>query len=135
MSALWDFDPHKSINSNSVQLWKSPFGLASEKLIQAAVQTIDESVSCLPAFGRVLNVAGESLNINIGKHNGVKQGDILTLFQVNQFFDDKNFPHRQFQLHPEQVVVRQVFAETALVVSVTGAPLANIQPNDFVARR
>jgi len=135
MSAPWDFDPHKSLDSNSRQLWDSNFGSATEKVIQSVVQSIDESVSCLPAFGRVLNVAGESLSINIGKHNGVKQGDKLTLFQVNQFFDSKNFPHRQFQLHPEEVVVRQVFAETAVVASVTGAPLANIQPNDFVARR
>ena len=135
MSALWDFDVHKSIDSNSRQLWDSTFGSATEKVIQSVVQSIDESVSCLPAYGRVLNVVGESLSINIGKHNGVKQGDKLTLFQVNQFFDAQNSPHRQFQLHPEEVVVRQVFAETAVVASVTGAPLANIQPNDFVARR
>jgi hypothetical protein len=92
-------------------------------------------VSCFPAFGRVINISGESLIVNIGKHNGVKQGDKLTLFQINQFFDAQNFPHRQFQLHPEEVVVRQVFAETAVVASVTGSPLAYIQPNDFVARR
>jgi len=135
ISALWDFDPHKSIDSNSRQLWDSTFGSATEKLIQSTVQLIDEAVSCLPAYGRVLNVASESLSINIGKHNGVKQGDKLTLFQVNQFFDAQNLSHRQFRLHPEQVVVRQVFAETAVVASLTGAPLANIQPNDFVARR
>lgn len=135
ISAPWDFDPYKPIDSNSRQLWESRFGLATKKVIQSIVQSIDESVSCLPAFGRVIKVTGESLSINIGTHNGVKQGDTLTLFQLNQFFDDQNFPHRQFQLHPEEVVVRQVFAETAVVTSVTGAPLANIQPNDFVARR
>lgn len=135
ISALWDFDPYRSIDSNSQQLWDSTFGSATEKLIQSTVQLIDEAVSCLPAYGRVLNVASESLSINIGKHNGVKQGDKLTLFQVNQFFDAQNLSHRQFRLHPEQVVVRQVFAETAVVASLTGAPLANIQPNDFVARR
>jgi hypothetical protein len=135
MSAIWNFDLYTPIDSNSRQLWDSSFGSATEKVIQSVVQSIDESVSCLPAFGRVINVTGESLSINIGKHNGVKQGDKLTLFQVNQFFDAQNFPHRQFQLHPEEVVVRQVFAETAVVVSVTGAPLANIQANDFVARR
>ncbi|MFT6285212.1 MAG: hypothetical protein ACJAXM_001694 [Arenicella sp.] len=135
MSAIWNFDPYKPIDSNSRQLWDSTFGSATEKVIQSVVRTIDESVSCLPAYGRVLNVTGDSLSINIGKHNGVKQGDKLTLFQVNQFFDAQNSPHRQFQLHPEEVVVRQVFAETAVVTSLTGAPLANIQPNDFVARR
>jgi hypothetical protein len=135
MSAIWNFDPYKPIDSNSRRLWDSAFGSATKKVIQSIVQSIDESVSCLPAFGRVINITGESLIINIGKHNGVKQGDKLTLFQVNQFFDAQNVPHRQFQLHPEEVLVRQVFAETAIVVSATGAPLANIQPNDFVARR
>jgi hypothetical protein len=135
ISALWDFDPYKSISSNSRQLWDSKFGLETENVIQLAVQSIDESVSCLPAFGRVIQVSGDSLSINIGKYNGVRPGDKLTLFQVNQFFDAKNSPHRQFRLHPEEVVVKQVFAETAVVTSETGAPLANIQPSDFVARR
>jgi hypothetical protein len=135
ISALWDFDPYQPIDSNSMQLWNSTFGLETEKVIQSMVNSIDKSVSCLPTYGQVLNVSGESLIINIGKHNGVKQGDTLTLFQMNQFYDAQNFPHRQYQLHPEKVMVRQVFAETAVVTSVTGAPLVNIQPNDFVARR
>jgi hypothetical protein len=135
MSEIWNFDPYKPIDSNSRQLWDSAFGSATKKVIQSIVQSIDESVSCLPAFGRVININDESLIINIGKHNGVKQGDRLTLFQVNQFFDVQNVPHQQFRLHPQEVIVRQVFAETAIVASLTGAPLANIQPNDFVARR
>jgi hypothetical protein len=135
ISAPWNFNLHASIDSNSRQLWDSSFGLEAQKLIQSVVQSIDESVSCLPAYGRVLKVAGESLSINIGRHNGVNKGDKLTLFQVNQFYDAQNLPHRQFNLHPEMVIVKQVFAETAVVESLTGAPLANIQPNDFVARR
>jgi hypothetical protein len=135
MSAPWGFNMHETLDSNSQNLWDSAFGIETEKLIQSTVRSLDESVGCLPAFGRVINVAGESLNINIGKLNGVKQGDKLTLFQVNQYFDGQNMPHRQFQLHPEQVMVSQVFAETATVRSITGAPLANIQTNDFVSRR
>ncbi len=135
ISTLWNFDPHKTIDSNSRQLWDSSFGLETEKAIQSVVQSVDKAVSCLPTYGQVLKVSGESLIINIGKHNGVKQGDKLTLFQMNQFYDAQNFPHRQYQLHPEEVMVRQVFPDTAVVASVTGAHLANIQPNDFVARR
>jgi hypothetical protein len=134
-STLWDFDPYQPVDSNSRRLWRSAFGLETEKVIQTVVQSIDESVSCLPTYGQVLNVSGENLVINIGKRNGVKRGDTLTLFQMNQFYDAQNVMHRQYQLHPEEVMVRQVFAETAVVASVTGAPLANIQPNDFVARR
>ncbi|MDU0355750.1 FlgT C-terminal domain-containing protein [Paraglaciecola aquimarina] len=42
---------------------------------------------------------------------------------------------KHYQLHPEKVRVTQVFAQTSVVVSDKGVPLANIQPNDFVARR
>jgi len=135
LSAPWQFDPYTAIDSGSQQLWNSAFGQATEKLIQTTIQAIDDSVSCLPAFGRVLKVVGENITINIGKQNGVKTGDKLTLFQMSQFYDAKNQVHRQFQLHPEQVIVKQVFADTAMVASFTGAPLANIQANDFVARR
>lgn len=135
LAAPWDFDLYTDLDSGSQQLWNSAFGQATQKLIQTTVQKLDESVSCLTSYGRVLNVVGETITINIGTQNGVKSGDRLTLFQMNQFYDAKNQIHRQFQLHPEQVVVKQVFADTALVMSFTGAPLANIQPNDFVARR
>mgnify|MGYP000622133110 FL=1 len=135
MSTQWDFDLHQTIASNGKQLWDSSFGLAAEKALSTVVQEIDEPISCLPAYGRVLQVNSESLSINMGKHNGVKLGDTLTLFQVNQFYDTQNTQHRQFRLHPEQVVVKQVYAGTAVVASLSGAPLANIQANDFVARR
>jgi hypothetical protein len=135
ISTLWNFDPHNVIDSDCRKLWNSSFGLETKKTIQLVVQSLDEAVSCLPTYGQVLKVSGENLIINIGEHNGFKQGDKLTLFQMNQFYDAQNFLYRQYQLHPEEVMVRQVFSETAVVASVTGAHLANIQPNDFVERR
>jgi hypothetical protein len=134
IAAPWDFNLHQNIASNSTTLWNSPFGLATEKLIQSSIQKMDEAVSCLPAHGRIIKAGSEQLSVNIGKQNGVKIGDQLRLFQVNHFYDPLGKSHRQFVLHPEMVVVRQVFAETAIVASAKGLPLANIQANDFVAR-
>ena len=135
ISASWDFDLHKSINSNSDKLWRSSFGLATTQMLQNNIQEIDESLSCLPSYGRVIKAGNENLVINIGKQNGVKEGDTLTLFKVNQFYTPQGQQHRQFHLHPTRVNVTQVFAETASVKSLDGSPLVNIQPNDFVARR
>ncbi|MGS2720379.1 flagellar assembly protein T N-terminal domain-containing protein [Paraglaciecola aestuariivivens] len=135
ITAPWDFDLHTDLDSSSRQLWTSTFGQATQEMIQTLVQSIDESVSCLPAYGRVLTVNNDELTINIGSQSGVKVNDQLILFQLNQFFDDKNQSHRQFHLHPEKVVVKRVYTDSAVVSSVSGLPLANIQPNDFVARR
>ncbi|MCF2948165.1 flagellar assembly protein FlgT [Paraglaciecola aquimarina] len=134
-TAPWGFDLHQDINADNLTFWESDFGIASQKLLQDLNDKIDDSISCLPAYGRVINVASEQITINIGKHNGVKAGDKLTLFQVNQVYDDNNQAFKQFYLHPEKVLVKTVFANNAILISENGAPLANIQPNDFVARR
>jgi hypothetical protein len=133
-NAPWMFDSHASVNPNSQKLWQSPFGLASSRLLADLNQKMNQAVKCIPAYGRVLHVADEQFTINLGKIHGVSEGDTLTLFQMNQVFDDNNVPHNQFQLHPEKVMVSQIFNETAILKSKSGAPLANIQANDFVAR-
>jgi hypothetical protein len=135
LNAPWDFELHQHVGTNSQSLWQSSFGLNIKSLLQDLTQQIDESLSCLPAYGKVLFVNGGQLTVNIGTNEGVSTGDDLTLFQLSQFYDQTGMLHQQFQLHPEKVLVRQVFAETAIVESQSGAPLANIQANDFVARR
>ncbi|MGJ8681146.1 flagellar assembly protein FlgT [Paraglaciecola sp.] len=134
-SAPWDFDLHQDINAQSPSFWKSRYGQAAQQLLQDLNEKIDESVSCLPAFGRVINVGSEQITVNIGSQNGVRSGDTLTLFQVEQLYDENNQIVKQYQLHPEKVVVKSVFAKSAILISEKGALLANIQPNDFVARR
>ncbi|MEP4102253.1 flagella assembly protein FlgT middle domain-containing protein, partial [Paraglaciecola sp.] len=135
MNALWDFDLHQSIDSNSHKLWNSKFGLAAQELQQQSIQEIEETISCQPAFGRVIKTGDESLIINIGLQNGVKKGDKLTLFKMNQYHSPQGEQGRQFHLHPEKVTVVEVFTDTAIVKSPTGALLVNIQANDFAARQ
>jgi hypothetical protein len=135
ITAAWEFELHQPVASSSQLLWQSPYGIAVRSLLQDVAQQIDESVSCVPAYGRILHVQNGQLSINIGSDNGVQKGDSLTLFQLTQFYDPLGKVHQKFNLHPEKVQVSQVFAQTAIVESASGAPLANIQANDFVARR
>ena len=135
MTANWEFDLHESIDPSSSHFWRSEFGKQLTSLLQDLSNEIDVALSCLPAYGRVLYVNNEQISINIGQQDGLRKGDQLTLFQVSQFFDPMGKLHQQYHLHPELVTVTQVFTHTATITSVSGAPLANIQANDFVARR
>jgi hypothetical protein len=135
MTSSWDFDTHQTIDPSSSQLWQSEFGLQLLSMLQTFSNEIDSNLSCIPAYGRVIYVNNDQININLGQQNGIQKGDRLTLFQLNQFFDTSGNLHQQFRLHPEPVVVSHVFTDTAIVTSQSGAPLANIQANDFVARR
>jgi hypothetical protein len=135
MTASWDFNTHQVIDANSSQLWQSEFGLQVMSMLQTFSHEIDSSLSCIPAYGRVLFVNNDQININLGQQNGIQKGDRLTLYQMNQFFDTSGNLHQQYRLHPEPVVVKQVFTDSAVIASQSGAPLSNIQANDFVARR
>ncbi|MFQ3218732.1 MAG: hypothetical protein ACI8R9_000138 [Paraglaciecola sp.] len=135
ISAPWEFALHQPVNNSSPALWQSAFGHSVSTLLQENARRIDEAISCLPAYARVLQVNDEQLTVNIGTDHGVQNGDELTLFQLSQFFDSSGNMHQQFHLHPQKVKVINTFVATAVVTSISGAPLANIQANDFVARR
>jgi hypothetical protein len=135
MSAPWEFALHQQVNNSSPALWQSAFGNSVSTLLQENAQHIDETISCLPTYGRVLQVNDHQLTVNIGTNHGVQNGDELTLFKKSQFFDSSGNMHQQFHLHPQKVKVIDTFSTTAVVTSISAAPLANIQANDFVARR
>lgn len=134
-NAKWQFDMHSHVDPHSEILWQSDYGKSIDAILEQVSQEIDEKISCLPAYGRVLNVANEQLKINLGASQGVQKGDQLTLFQLNQFQDPDSRDYLQYQLHPVKVTVRQVFSQTAIASASDGSFLANIQPNDFVARQ
>lgn len=134
-SSPWEIDLHQQVDVSSNTLWQSKYGLLIEGILQDIATSIDEKLSCMPAYGRILQVQGGTLHLNIGEHHGVGRGDELTLFQVNQFYDPQGMLHSQFNIHPTKVKVTEVFANSAMAIAKDNTLLANIQANDFVSRR
>ncbi|TDF39409.1 hypothetical protein EYS14_07780 [Alteromonadaceae bacterium M269] len=132
--APWSFKARQAVDPNSSLFWQSDFGLATQQMLTEITQEIDQTVSCEPAYARVVNVSNGQLTIDVGQKQGVKQGDELQVFQLNQFFDVHNRPRYQYQIHPVKVRVTSLFNNSAVLESIDGAFLANIQPNDFVVR-
>ncbi|WP_416308141.1 flagellar assembly protein T N-terminal domain-containing protein [Neptunicella sp. SCSIO 80796] len=134
-SAVWDFPVHEQLDPASQRLWSSKFGLQVQNLLQDISSQVDEALSCLPVYGRILRVKDEQISINLGSRDGVKQGDELSLFQLEQFYDRSGNQHYQYHIHPAKLQITQVFNDTALLKPTSDELLANIQPNDFVLRR
>jgi hypothetical protein len=132
--APWTFKPRQAVDPNSNQFWESDFGLAARQMLIEITQDIDDTLSCEPAYARVVNVNNGQLTIDVGRIQGVKEGDELQVFQLNQFFDIYNRPRYQYKIHPVSVRVAALFSNSAVLESIDGAFLANIQPNDFVVR-
>jgi hypothetical protein len=135
LSEAWEFDRTKNVDVHSDQFWRSRFGRAVLESMQQAAVDLEEFAMCEPTMGRILAVANNQLQINLGENQQVKAGDQLTLFSVKQIQDNFGQQYKQFVLHPTPLVVTQVFAETATVTSRDRSLLGNIQANDFVARQ
>lgn len=135
VNAPWEIDRYTSIDVDSESLWQSQYGKAMQQVLNDLVTQVDEELACRPAYGRILQVQGDTLQFNIGSQHGVKKSDNLTLFQVQQFYDPQGNLYSQFRVHPTRVKVVEVFPESASAVAVDGSFLGNIQANDFVSRR
>lgn len=135
ISEAWEFDMTRKLDVNSDQFWRSRYGRAVLESLQQSAIDLEEYAVCEPTMGRILAVANNQLQINLGKNQHVKAGDQLTLFTLNQVSDTFGQQYKQFILHPTALVVTQVFAETATVTSRDRSLLGNIQANDYVARQ
>ncbi|MBU2877958.1 flagellar assembly protein T N-terminal domain-containing protein [Aliiglaciecola lipolytica] len=134
-NAPWDFDTHQSVDINSGLLWQSAYGVAISSIMQDIAINVDEKLACSPTYGRIIQVRGDQLTLNIGSNQGIQNGDEFTLFQLQQKHNPQGQTFTQFNLHPTPVRVVSVSPGTAVAVSKDGTLLANIQANDFVSRQ
>ncbi len=131
----WDYAYNEKVDVTSNAFWRSQYGKNAIKLIQKSITDLESFVVCQPTMGRVLAVANNQLQINLGKIHQVQAGDQLTLFTLRQVTDTFGQAYKQFDLHPTTLVVRQVFNDTATVEPSDRSLLSDVQPNDYVARQ
>lgn len=131
----WNYNFNKMVDVSSQSFWRSQYGHNMQKMLQKSITDLEEFAICQPTMGRVLAVANNQLQINLGQTHQVQAGDQLTLFNVKQITDTFGQQYRQFALHPTKLVVRQVFSDTATVEAIDRSLLGNVQANDYVSRQ
>lgn len=131
----WAYEFNKMVDVASQSFWRSQYGHNMQKMLQKSITDLEEFAICQPTMGRVLAVANNQLQINLGQTHQVQAGDQLTLFNVKQITDTFGQQYRQFVLHPTKLVVRQVFSDTATVEAIDRSLLGNVQANDYVSRQ
>lgn len=133
--ANWDFDSREQVDVGSAAFWQSQYGQNIVKHIQTSIADLEELANCEPTMGRVLAVANNQLQINLGRNHKVQAGDRLTLFNVKQISDSFGQEYHQFTLNPTPLIVKQVFNNTATLGAADNSYLGDVQPNDYVARQ
>lgn len=131
----WTYEFNKTVDVASQAFWRGQYGKNISNMLQKSITDLEEFAMCQPTMGRVLAVANNQLQINLGRTHQVQAGDQLTLFNVKQVTDTFGQQYRQFELHPTKLVVRQVYSDTATVEASDRSLLGNVQPNDYVSRQ
>jgi hypothetical protein len=131
----WPYKLNSQQDVYSNQFWKTDFAQNGLSLLEQLARDIDDALLCKPAYGKIIQVNQQQITVNIGSNHGVKKGDQLTLFQKNHSFSPEGNSFVQFFPHPNALEVINVFANTAILKASKRRLLANIQTNDFVARR
>jgi len=133
-SALWDFNKRNTVDVNSSVFWQSEYGNMINALIDKAVTDLDESVMCEPSEGKILQVAGNQVVINLGRHHGVKIGDEFSLLHLNNFTSDSGKHYASYNISPYKVKVTKLTKQSATAVTIDNGLLGNIQLNDLAIR-
>lgn len=132
--APWTYSKRKKVDLYSEDFWQSEYGSAIEHTLNDMILDLDSTMMCQPTRGRIIQVNGNFITVNLGKEHGVKVGDEFSLLHLNNFKSDSGKTYSGFNINPNKVKVTSVYQQSAIATTVEGNLLDNIQLNDVVVR-
>jgi hypothetical protein len=133
-TSVWEFNKRRNVDVNSTVFWKSDYGNMISSLLDKVVGDIDENVMCEPSEGKILQVNGNQITINLGRHHGVKIGDEFTLLHSSSFISQQGRSYVGYNISPHKVKVTQLTKQSATAITLNNDLLGNIQINDLAVR-
>lgn len=133
-SAVWDFNKRQIVDVNSSSFWQSDYGNMINTLIDKTVTDIDENIMCEPSEGKIIQVNGNQVVINLGRRHGVKMGDEFTLLHLSNFTSDNGKHYASYNVSPYKVKVTKLTKQSATAITIDHNLLGNIQLNDLAVR-
>ncbi|WP_159818294.1 flagella assembly protein FlgT [Colwellia sp. 20A7] len=133
-SAVWDFNKRRSIDVHATTFWQSDYGNMIDALLSRTINDIDESVMCEPNEGKIIQVQGNQITINLGKSHGVKVGDEFTLLHSSTFVSQQGKSYAGYNISPHKVKVTKLTSQSATAKTLNNDLLDNIQINDVAVR-
>jgi hypothetical protein len=133
-SAPWTFTKRVSVDVEGDAFWQSEYGIMLDGTIEKVIQDIDDNIMCEPSRGKILQVKGNQVTINLGRDHGLKIGDSLSLLHIDHFNDAMGRTIAGFNVNPLKVRVTKLSRQTATASTADGRSFDNIQINDLAVR-
>ena len=133
-SAPWTFTKRAHVDVNSQTFWQSAYGQVLNQTLNKVMTDLDENMMCQPTRGRIVQVEGNQIIVNLGKRHGVQVGDEFSLLHSHHFINKDGKTYAGFNVSPYKVKVTQVSQKTAHAITTDEHILGNIQVNDIAVR-
>jgi hypothetical protein len=133
-TAIWEFNKREKIDVNGTIFWQSNYGNMISELLDKIVNDIDEKIMCEPSEGKILQIKGNQVLINLGRHHGVKMGDEFSLLHISNFKNDNGKHYASYNISPYKVKVTKVTKQSSTAITLDNSLLGNIQINDLAVR-
>lgn len=133
-TAVWNFNKRIEVDVNSTAFWQSDYGAMIDLMLDKVVNDIDDNVMCEPSEGKILQVQGNQITVNLGRHHGVKIGDEFSLLHSSSFVSEQGKSYVSYNISPHKVKVTKLTKQSATAITLDNSLLDNIQINDLAVR-
>jgi len=133
-SAAWSYSKRTQVDVNSAAFWQSAYGDIMSQTLDQMIADIDENMMCQATKGKIVQVAGNKITINLGSKHGVQVGDEFSLLHLNNFISDAGNTYAGFNVSDFKVKVTQVSNQSARAETTNEHLLGNVQVGDLAVR-
>ncbi|MDX1302384.1 flagellar assembly protein FlgT [Photobacterium sp.] len=133
--AEWPFSRVSQVDTKSARFWQSSYGQAVQRISRNVMLDLESSLSCRTSLPEVVNVNGNTVQVNVGRIHGVTRGDQLQLWHSAGFIDQMGIPRNRMVQTDITLTVERVY-EKSTELSVNQTDLAgSIQAGDLLTRQ
>ncbi|PKI14789.1 flagellar assembly protein T N-terminal domain-containing protein [Colwellia sp. 12G3] len=133
-TAPWTFTKRIKVDVNGNAFWQSDYGMMIDNILDKVIKDIDENIMCEPSRGKIIQVQGNQVTINLGRDHGLKIGDEFSLLHLTHFTNNSGKSYAGFNVSPYKVKVTKLTRKTATAATPDGLLFGNIQIDDLAVR-
>lgn len=129
--APWSFSKTSKIDTTSHTFWSHVYGQTITQQLRQVVNELDKFLRCEELVGRVINTNGSFITVNLGRKNGLKEGDKLSVHHITRFTDNHAIIRQTTQINTTSLIVSKLYNNHLEAISDTGVLYGDIT-NDAI---
>jgi hypothetical protein len=129
--SIWEYQREELVDLKSKTFWETQYGESILNGLDQANADISQKVQCILPRARVVAVDNNTIQINLGRRNGLKKDTRINLSYSSNFKDQFGIERNSFSISQQEMEVVAVHENSAVLTTLDKYPLSNIQIDDI----